>query len=84
MQNKYYDEQAILWNLSNKDPVLGTYELYDKWTDCDIYLFQNIQTKDQVASEYGCDPGKNLIKFSDIFLRIDGVDISKLIYKKSL
>lgn len=84
MQNKYYDEQASLWNLTNKDPVVGTYEMHDKWTDYDNFLFRNIQTKDKVALEYGCGPGRNLIKFSDLFLRIDGVDISKINLQKAV
>lgn len=84
MQTRYYNQQANLWNLTNKDPVVGTYELHDKWTDYDNYLFWNIQTKDLVALEYGCGPGRNLIKFSDVFLRIDGVDISRINLQKAV
>ncbi len=76
MQNEYYDEYAIQWSLSFRDPVVGSYDAHNSWPDYDTFLFKDFDTNGLVALEYGCGPGRNLVKFSDRFARIDGVDIS--------
>jgi SAM-dependent methyltransferase len=36
-----------------------------------------------VALEYGCGPGRNLVKFADRFARVDGIDISHVNIEKA-
>jgi ubiquinone/menaquinone biosynthesis C-methylase UbiE len=83
MQNKYYDEYASQWSLSFRDPVVGSYDAHNKWSDYDTFLFKDFDTKGLVALEYGCGPGRNLVKFSNRFERIDGVDISDINIEKA-
>jgi ubiquinone/menaquinone biosynthesis C-methylase UbiE len=78
MQNQYYDEYASQWSLSFRDPVVGSYDAHNNWSDYDTVLFKDFDTNGLVALEYGCGPGRNLVKFSDRFARIDGVDISDI------
>ena len=78
MQNNYYDEYASQWSLSFRDPVVGSYDAHNNWPDYDTVLFKDFDTNGLVALEYGCGPGRNLVKFSDRFARIDGVDTSML------
>lgn len=78
MQNKYYDEYASQWSLSFRDPVVGSYDAHNNWSDYDTVLFKDFDTNGLVALEYGCGPGRNLVKFSKRFARIDGVDISDI------
>jgi len=78
MQNSYYDEYASQWSLDFRDPVVGSYDAHNNWSDYDTFLFKDFDTKGLVALEYGCGPGRNLIKFSNRFERIDGVDISDI------
>lgn len=83
MQNDYYDEYASQWSLSFRDPVVGSYDAHNEWPDYDEFLFKGIDTKSLVALEYGCGPGRNIVKFSDKFSRIDGVDISSINIEKA-
>ena len=83
MQNKYYDQYAAVWSLQFKDPVVGSYDAHNDWNDYDTYLFKDFDTTDMVALDYGCGPGRNLVKFHDRFKRIDGVDISNINLEKS-
>ena len=83
MQNKYYDQYAAVWSLQFKDPVVGSYDAHNDWEDYDTYLFKDFDTTDMVALDYGCGPGRNLVKFNDRFKRIDGVDISSINLEKS-
>jgi ubiquinone/menaquinone biosynthesis C-methylase UbiE len=83
MQNKYYDQYAAVWSLQFKDPVVGSYDAHNDWEDYDTYLFKDFDTTDMVALDYGCGPGRNLVKFNDRFKRIDGVDISNINLEKS-
>lgn len=76
MQKNYYNTDAVRWNLNHRDPVVGTYDSHNVWTDYDNFLFKNFTTNDLVALEYGCGPGRNIVKFNNRFKRIDGVDIS--------
>ena len=83
MQNKYYDQYAAIWSLEFKDPVVGSYDAHNEWEDYDTYLFKDFDTTDLIALDYGCGPGRNIIKFHNRFKRIDGVDISDINLKKS-
>ena len=78
MQNKYYDQYAAIWSLEFKDPVVGSYDAHNEWEDYDTYLFKDFDTTDLIALDYGCGPGRNIIKFHNRFKRIDGVDISNI------
>ena len=83
MQNKYYDQYAAIWSLEFKDPVVGSYDAHNEWEDYDTYLFKDFDTTDLIALDYGCGPGRNIIKFHNKFKRIDGVDISNINLEKS-
>lgn len=83
MQNSYYDEYASQWSLSFRDPVVGSYDGHNAWSDYDQYLFKDFDTSQMLALEYGCGPGRNLVKFANRFQRIDGIDISKINLEKA-
>ena len=83
MQNKYYDKYAAIWSLQFKDPVVGSYDAHNYWEDYNTYLFKDFDTTDMIALDYGCGPGRNLVKFHNGFKRIDGVDISNINLEKS-
>lgn len=78
MQKHQYEKEASHWSLYNKDPVVGSYDRHNSWSDYDQYLFKDFDTTNLVALEYGCGPARNLIKFNDRFARIDGVDIAEM------
>lgn len=78
MQNTNYNRDAAQWSLANRDPVVGSYDSHNKFSDYDEYLFPKIDTSNMLALEYGCGPGRNLIKFNEKFKRIDGVDIAEI------
>jgi ubiquinone/menaquinone biosynthesis C-methylase UbiE len=77
MQKNHYENQAQEWSLQNRDPVVGSYDLHNNWEDYNQYLFKNFDTAHLTALEYGCGPGRNIIKFNNRFSRIDGVDIAQ-------
>ena len=78
MQKKYYDEEAPRWSINNLDPVVGSFIAHNDWKDYK-YLFINIDNKkDLTVLDFGCGPGRNLVKYSDYFKQIDGVDLSNI------
>jgi len=83
MQKAQYDRGASNWSLKKRDPVVGSYDLHNEWKDYDDFLFKDVDTKDKLALEYGAGPGRNIIKFADIFNRIDAVDISEVNREKA-
>jgi ubiquinone/menaquinone biosynthesis C-methylase UbiE len=76
MSRNQYEKDASNWSLQNRDPVVGSYDAHNRWADYDTVLFNGIYTNNKVALEYGCGPGRNIIRFKDRFARIDGVDIA--------
>lgn len=78
MQQRHYDEQASIWSPSNRDPVVGTFDGHNLWKDYDDFLFKNIETSEKTALDFGCGPGRNIVKFCDKFKQIDGADISNV------
>jgi ubiquinone/menaquinone biosynthesis C-methylase UbiE len=84
MQKYYYNQDAARWSIFNRDPVVGSYDAHNSFDDYDKFLFKDIDTTNMVALEYGCGPGRNLIKFHNKFSRIDGVDISSVNKEKAM
>lgn len=83
MQRREYDTSAKSWSLTNRDPVVGFYDAHNACLDYDVLLFRNFETKGKVALEYGCGPGRNLIRYKNRFARIDGVDIGEINLEKA-
>lgn len=83
MQKRYYDKRGKIWSLEEKDLVVGNYENHNSWPHWEKLLFRNIDTSKMVALDYGCGPGRNLIKFNKLFARIDGTDISDELLQKA-
>lgn len=75
MQKRHYEQQASQWNLNNRDPVVGSFDLHNRWPDYDLYLFP--YTTYGHALDFACGPGRNIVKFNNRFEIIDGVDISE-------
>lgn len=57
----------------------GSYEEHNKWSDYDEYLMRYVDDsfQNKVALDFGCGPGRNIIKYNKRFRRIDGCDISQ-------
>jgi ubiquinone/menaquinone biosynthesis C-methylase UbiE len=77
MERTQYDRDANSWSLTNRDPVVGSYDAHNRWADYDTELFKGVHTVGKDALEYGCGPGRNLVRFKDRFDHIDGVDIGR-------
>lgn len=77
MARRQYEADAARWSLTNRDPVVGSYDSNNAFEDYDTMLFKGVETQGKLALEYGCGPGRNLIRYKDRFLAIDGVDIAK-------
>lgn len=78
MQKNQYESDASYWSVENRDPVVGGFDLHNSWTDYDDYLFKdttNLETK--IGLDFGCGPGRNLVKFGDNFKELHGVDIAQ-------
>lgn len=77
MQKREYENAASAWSLGNRDPVVGAYDAHNHFPEYDELLFKGLDLTDCVALEYGAGPGRNMIRFSGLFKRIDGCDISE-------
>jgi SAM-dependent methyltransferase len=75
MQSRQYADEASRWSLTFKDPVVGSYHAHNAFSDYDNYLFKGFDTTASIALEYGCGPGRNLIRYAPRFVRVDGVDL---------
>ena len=83
MQFEHYEEQANLWDINNLDPVVGSFIQHNNWDDYN-YLFKDIDDlKEKTVLDFGCGPGRNIVKYNDQFKNIDGVDISKINLEKA-
>jgi ubiquinone/menaquinone biosynthesis C-methylase UbiE len=77
MQKNFYESEASDWDISNLDPVVGSFNSHNDWSDYDFLFkdFDNLELK--TVLDFGCGPGRNLLKFSNKFKQLDGVDISE-------
>jgi ubiquinone/menaquinone biosynthesis C-methylase UbiE len=77
MQKSWYEDDASKWTIDNRDPVVGSYDGHNNFQDYETHLFKDFDTTNLTAIEYGCGPGRNLVRFSQRFARVDGVDIAE-------
>lgn len=85
MQKSYYNEDASHWSLQSRDPVVGSYDQHNAFSDYDEFLFpKDLDTQNLTALEYGCGPARNLIRFHNKFKQIDGVDIAEINLDKAI
>lgn len=79
MQRSSYEAAARDWSPENRDPVVGSFDAHNNWADYDSYLFRDIwgTLGQKVVLDFGCGPGRNLVKYGGTFKRVDGVDIAQ-------
>lgn len=77
MQAQQYDAEASRWSPEYRDPVVGSFDAHNAWADYE-HLFRHLQEPAPIrVLDFGCGPGRNLVKYHGRFARIDGVDISE-------
>jgi ubiquinone/menaquinone biosynthesis C-methylase UbiE len=76
MQLNQYNSLASGWSEENRDPVVGSFDAHNQWADYEN-LFTNIHNQsEKIGLDFACGPGRNIVKYSNRFKRLDGVDIS--------
>ena len=75
-QSNFWNHISGGWSLQNKNPVVGWYHEHQAFKEYETELFRGLDTKGKLAFEYGCGPGRNMIRFKDWFDRVDGCDIA--------
>ncbi len=83
MQKKTYDRDASRWSLAEKHWVIGGYEGHNNWKDYDLLFSGMTDLSKKRVLDFGCGPGRNLVKYAKVFSRIDGVDISYINLEKA-
>jgi ubiquinone/menaquinone biosynthesis C-methylase UbiE len=79
MQEHLYNVLASDWSLENRDPVVGSFDAHNNWQDYEDYLWKDIEDlKSKKVIDFGCGPGRNLVKWASYVGKIDGVDISSI------
>jgi ubiquinone/menaquinone biosynthesis C-methylase UbiE len=77
MQQAQYEKDASAWNITNLDPVVGSFLAHNEWNDYS-YLFVDIpDVKTKRVLDFGCGPGRNIVKYRKLGLNVDGVDIAQ-------
>lgn len=77
MQRDFYAHEAAKWSPDNRDPVVGAWDAHNAHEDYEL-LFDGIDTSKMVALDFGCGPGRNIVRYAKRFKRIDGADIDRL------
>jgi ubiquinone/menaquinone biosynthesis C-methylase UbiE len=78
MQKSQYEKEASGWSIDYREPVVGSFEQHNNWEDYDTYLFKDIDNLElKSCLDFGCGPGRNMVKYSSKFKQLDGVDIAQ-------
>jgi len=77
MQKEWYEGDSHNWNVNNRNAVVGSFDAHNNWNDYE-FLFKDIENcENKIVLDFGCGPGRNLVKYSSKFKRIDGTDIAE-------
>jgi ubiquinone/menaquinone biosynthesis C-methylase UbiE len=78
MQLREYNRMAEKWSESDRDWVVGSFDEHNNWEDYEL-LFRKIKNpSEKIGLDFGCGPGRNLVKYARRFKQLDGVDISPI------
>jgi ubiquinone/menaquinone biosynthesis C-methylase UbiE len=77
MQRHIYDRESARWRVTDRDPVVGSFDAHNAWQDYEL-LFEGWDTTNWNMLDFGCGPGRNLVKFFDRFASVSGIDISAI------
>jgi ubiquinone/menaquinone biosynthesis C-methylase UbiE len=78
MQKNIYDDGANKWSPENRDYVVGAFNAHNDHSDYEL-MFENLPAGDDVVMlDFGCGPGRNLVKYYHRFGRVDGADLSSI------
>jgi ubiquinone/menaquinone biosynthesis C-methylase UbiE len=83
MQLSQYDSEAATWSENNRDPVVGGFDAHNVWEDYNFLFTEIDKPFEKIAIDFGCGPGRNLVRYKDFFKRLDGVDISPVNIQKA-
>ena len=77
MQQTYYEKAASQWSINDIDHVVGSFHAHNNHADYQEFLVGGFPNpKEMTVLDFGCGPGRNLVRFGPQFKRMDGVDIS--------
>ena len=77
MQKRQYVEEINKWSIHNRDPVVGTFNKHNDWPEYEHLFKDVVDLQDMTVLDFGCGPGRNLVKYASRCKRIDGVDLVK-------
>jgi len=82
-RDRYLFMQKSSYDVATKEKgpmeaIVGNYKLHNEWQDYEDYLMRYVDDsfKQKLVLDFGCGPGRNIIKYWKRFKRIDGCDIS--------
>jgi len=75
MQKNHYRPQAPMWNPNYRDPIVGSFDRHNDWKDYENLFVDIPNLRQRKCLDFGCGPGRNLIKYYSFFSSIDGVDM---------
>lgn len=76
MQHEFYEKEAATWSPENRDPVVGSFDAHNAWEGYEN-LFNDVPDLSKCrVLDFGCGPGRNIVKYWDRVKEIDGVDLS--------
>jgi ubiquinone/menaquinone biosynthesis C-methylase UbiE len=76
MQRREYELEASKWSLEDRDRVVGSFEAHNNHADYENFLLNGFEKRPMIGLDFGCGPGRNLVRFGPQFKRLDGVDIA--------
>ncbi len=77
MQRRQYEGDAWHWSLNDIDHVVGSFHAHNSHPDYENFLLNGFDKPNMIALDFGCGPGRNLVRFGPQFKRMDGVDIAQ-------
>ena len=78
MQKEVYRSGSACWNINERDAVVGSFDSHNNWDDYE-FLFRDIENcENKIVLDFGCGPGRNLVKYSNKFKHIDGTDLDEM------
>lgn len=80
MQQRFYDKAASSWNPHERptSDFVGNWDDLDSWKDSETLFVDIPNLESKNVLDFGCGPGRNLVKYGRRCRSMSGVDISSV------
>jgi ubiquinone/menaquinone biosynthesis C-methylase UbiE len=77
MQRRSYSSSYSHWSIADRDHAVGCFDAHNAWPVYETLWRDVDPVRHRTCLDFGCGPGRNIVRWGDRFDRMDGTDLDE-------